>query len=169
MGRPKKYRVILTEDEVSNLKKEMRKKETCKTVQKRCQILLDLDEGQGKLLTYEQVAKTNCVCIATVEKTAKQYARGGIEEVIHLRRSVNSNNARRKLDGRGEARIIELACSPAPKGHARWTLRLLEEQGKVVLETPVGKDAIGRALKKTNFSLTKTAIGASLRKKTPSL
>lgn len=169
MGRPKKYPVILTEDDVINLKKEMRKKRTCKTVQKRCQILLDLDEGHGKLMTYEQIAKTNCVCIATVEKTAKQYVKGGIEDVIHLKRSVNSDNARRKLDGRGEARIIEVACSPAPKGHARWTLRLLEEQGKVVLETPVGKDAIGRALKKTNFSLTKTAIGASLRKKTRSL
>ncbi len=107
--------------------------------------------------------------MATVEKTAKQYTKEGIEGVIHLKRSINSDNARRKLDGRGEARIIELACSPAPKGHARWTLRLLEEEGKVVLETPVGKDAIRRALKKTNFSLTKTAIGASHRKKTQSL
>ncbi len=169
MGRRKKYPVILRDEDVSKLKKEMRKKGICKTVQKRCQILLDLDEGHGKTLTYEQIAKTNCVCISTVEKAAKQYANGGIEDVIHLKRSVNSDNARRKLDGRGEARIIEMACSPAPEGHARWTLRLLEEQGKVVLETPVGKDAIGRALKKTNFNLTKTAIGASRRKKTRSL
>ena len=95
MGRPKKYRVILTEDEVSNLKKAMRKKETCKTVQKRCQILLDLDEGQGKLLTYEQAAKTNCVCIATVEKTAKQYATGGIEEVIHHCRQLKRATSKR--------------------------------------------------------------------------
>lgn len=107
--------------------------------------------------------------MATVLKTAKQYVQEGIEAVIHLKRSVNSDNARRKLDGRGEARIIEVACSPAPKGHARWTLRLLEEQGKVVLDTPVGKDAIGRALKKTNFSLTRTAIGVSHPKKTRSL
>ena len=166
MGRPKKYPVILTEEETQQLKREMGKKEVSKTVQKRCQILLDLDEGQGKNLTYEQTSKTNCVSMSTVLKTAKQYATEGIESVIHLKRSENSNNARRKLDGRGEARIIEVACSPAPKGHARWTLRLLAEQGKVVLETPVGKDAIGRALKKTNFSLTKTAIGASRPKKT---
>lgn len=169
MGRPKKYPVMLTEDNVSYLKKEMRKKGTSKTVQKRCQILLDLDESHGELLTYEQIAKTNCACISTVEKIAKQYIKEGIEDVIHLKRSVNSDNARRKLDGRGEARIIEVACSPAPEGHARWTLRLLEEEGKVVLDTPVGKDAIGRALKKTNFSLTKTPIGASHQKKTRSL
>ena len=29
-----------------------------------------------------------------------------------------------------------------------WTLRLLEEKSKVVLETPVSKDTIGRTLKK---------------------
>ena len=166
MGRPKKYPIILTDEEIQQLKKEKGKKGVSKTVQKRCEILLDLDEGAGKELTYEQIAKTNCVSMSTVLKTAKQYVNEGIESVIHLKRSENSNNARRKLDGRGEARIIEVACSPAPEGHTRWTLRLLEEQGKVVFETPVGKDAIGRALKKTNFSLTKTAIGVSHPKKT---
>lgn len=46
---------------------------------------------------------------------------------------------------RAEARIIEIACSPAPEGHSRWTLRLLEEQAKIVLDVPVSKDTIGRA------------------------
>ena len=67
------------------------------------------------------------------------------------------------------ARLIEIACSPAPEGHSRWTLRLLEEQAKVVLDTPVGKNAIGRALKKTNFDLTKTTTGASPQKKMQNL
>jgi len=44
-----------------------------------------------------------------------------------------------------EARIIEIACSHAPAGHSRWTLRLLEEQAKAVLDVPVSKDTIGRA------------------------
>ena len=47
MGRPKKYTVMLTEDEINSLKKEMKKQGVCKTVQKRCQILLDLDESGG--------------------------------------------------------------------------------------------------------------------------
>ena len=80
---------------------------------------------------------------------------------------INSDNARRKLDGRAEARLIEIACSPAPEGHSRWTLRLLEKEAKVVLDTPVGKNAIGRALKKTGFNLTETNIGASRRKGMP--
>ena len=39
-------------------------------------------------------------------------------------------NRPRKLDDRGEAHLIALACSPPPEGHDHWTLRLLA--GKVV-------------------------------------
>mgnify|MGYP000010655414 CR=1 FL=1 len=62
-----------------------------------------------------------------------------------------------------EARLIELACGPVPEGHSRWTIRLLEEEAKVILETPVSREAIRNALKKTNFDLTKTTTGASLK------
>ena len=75
----------------------------------------------------------------------------------------------RKLDGRAEARIIELACGPVPQGHSRWTIRLLEEQSRVVLETPVSREAIRRALKKMNFDLTAMATGASPKKTMPNL
>lgn len=83
----------------------------------------------------------------TIAKTVEKFVKGGIEEVISYNRSVNSNNVRRKVDGRAESRIIELATSPAPDGYARWTLRLLEEKRKTVFETPVNKDAIDRTLK----------------------
>ena len=65
-----------------------------------------------------------------------------------------------------EARLIELARGPVPEGHSRWTIRLLEEEAKVILETPVSREAIRNALKKTNFDLTKTTTGASRQKKT---
>ena len=87
------------------------------------------------------------------ENSIDEY-KSGVDGLITLNRNLNSDNARRKLDGRAEAHIIEIACSPAPEGHSRWTLRLLEEQAKVVLDVPVSKDTIGRALKKINFDLT---------------
>ncbi len=34
----------------------------------------------------------------------------------------------RRLDGEQEARLIALACSKAPGGHTRWTLRMLSEK-----------------------------------------
>ncbi len=39
----------------------------------------------------------------------KLYRDGGIDAVIALKRNANSDNARRKMDGRAEARIIEVA------------------------------------------------------------
>lgn len=166
MARPKKYIISLTDDELKKLKSVIRKKQTSKTIRSRCQILIDLDEAHGKVLTHEQSARSNGVCMATITNTVKLYTNGGIDAVITINRNVNSDNAMRKLDGRAEARLIEIACSPAPEGHSRWTLRLLEEQAKIVLDTPVGKNAIGRALKKTGFSLTETTTGASPQEKT---
>ena len=165
MARPKTYHIKLTEEELKLINSVLRKKQTSKTVRNRCQILLDLDEVHGKVLTHEQSAKSNAVCVTTVTNTVKLFITQGIDGIITLNRNLNSDNARRKLDGRAEAQLIEIACGPAPEGHARWTLRLLEEQAKIVLDTPVGKNAIGRALKKTNFDLTKTTTGVSPPKK----
>ena len=169
MARPKKYIISLTDDELTKLKSIMHKKQVSKTVRSRCQIIIDVDEAHGRTLTHEQSAKTNCVCMATVTNTIKIFCEKGIDGISSLKRNVNSDNSKRKLDGRAEARIIEIACSPAPEGHSRWTLRLLEEQAKVALDVPVSKDTIGRALKKTNFDLTKTTTGASLQKTMPNL
>ena len=49
------------------------------------------------------------------------------------------------------AHAIALACSDAPEGHARWTLRLLA--GKVVVPGMVesfSHEAVRQLLKKTN-------------------
>lgn len=148
MARPKKYEINLTEEEVKELKRIIRRKTTSKMIISRCQILLDLDESHGRVLTREQCAKSNGVCITTVTNTVSKFIKGGIKEAVSYKRSVNSDNARRKVDGRAEARIIELATSKAPEGHANWTLRLLEKECRVILDIPVSKDTIRRTLKK---------------------
>src|SRR6266404_5308037 len=38
----------------------------------------------------------------------------------------------RIFDGEKEAKLIALACSKPPKGHARWTLRLFENQLQIM-------------------------------------
>ena len=123
MARPKKYKISLTDDELKMLKSVMHKKKTSKTVRNRCQIIIDLDEAHGKILTHEQSAKTNCVCMATITNTVKLYFEKEIEGVASPNRSANSGQARRKLDGCAEARIIEIACSPAPEGRSCLTFR----------------------------------------------
>ena len=119
MARPKKYKIELIDEQVKELKTIIRRKTTSKTIKNRCQIILDLDEAHGKILTHEQCAKSNGVCMTTVTNTVSKFVNGGIEEVVSYKRSVNSDNARRKVDSRAEARIIELATSPTPEGHMR--------------------------------------------------
>jgi hypothetical protein len=77
----------------------------------------------------------------------------GIEAALERKPSVKP----RKLtfDGAFDARLTALACSPAPAGRARWTVRLLAE--KVVelnIAPKVSTMSVQRALKKTSLSLT---------------
>jgi hypothetical protein len=60
----------------------------------------------------------------------------------------------RKLDGDGEAHLIALACSKAPEGRSRWTLRLLADR-MVALEyvEEISYQTVRRTLKKTRSSL----------------
>ena len=71
------------------------------------------------------------------------------------------------FDGEKEAKLIALACSSAPPGHARWTLRLLEDH---VVEREIvdraSDNTIGRVLKKTNLNLIAKSGGLSRRSKT---
>ncbi len=55
MARPKTYHIMLSDNEVAALCKVIKDKKTCKTVLKRCQILLELDEIRGSGLTHSEI------------------------------------------------------------------------------------------------------------------
>lgn len=169
MGRNRKYYVNLTDDDVKKLKATIRKKDTSRSMIRRCQVLLDMDESHGEIFTKERCAKSNGVSLSLVSVLLKNYVEQGLDAAIAYKRNPNSDNTRRKVDGRIEAKIIQIACGPVPEGHARWTLRLLEKQMKIELDIPIGVNAIRRALKKTNFNLTKKPIGVFRRKRTQNL
>ncbi len=76
-----------------------------------------------------------------------------LKELSKNKRNPNSN-AKLKVDGRVEAKIIQIACGPAPDGRSRWTLRLLEDKARLELETPISRETIRRTLKKTKSDLT---------------
>lgn len=166
MARPKTYIIKLSNYERAELQKTIHNKKTSKMLLKRCQILLELDEEQGTGLTHAQIAHSYAVCPATITNIVKSYVTNGITDIVLYNISLNSSATRRKLDGRNEAHIIQMACGPVPKGHSRWTLRLLEEKAHLKLNVPIGKDAIRLVLKKMNSSLTKMPTSASLQKKT---
>jgi transposase len=58
-----------------------------------------------------------------------------------------------KLDGRGEAHLIQICCSAPPEGRARWTLNLLaRELVNRRIVTSICMETVNKALKKTNCS-----------------
>ena len=164
MGRPKKNAVQLTDDDVNRLNKLRKKKSTSQTIADRCNILLAVDENHPPAKTYDQCMVSCGVSRATIASTIKLYAEKGLDETLKLKRSINSDNARRKVDGRTEAKIVQMACGPVPDGHSRWTIRLLENELKVVLDEPISREAIRRALKKIGLDLTELSTGASPQK-----
>ena len=78
MARPKTYIIKFSIDERATLQKTIRNKKTCKTVLKRCQILLELDEEQGTGLTHAQLTHSYAVCPATITNIVQSYVRNGI-------------------------------------------------------------------------------------------
>lgn len=70
------------------------------------------------------------------------------------------------FDGEFEARLTALACSEAPEGHVRWTVRLLADKAVELNFAPsVSHMTAQRILKKANLSLTVANIGKSRRNK----
>ncbi len=82
MARPKTYIIKFSDDESAELQKTIRNKKTCKTVLKRCQILLELDEERGTELTHAQIANSYAVCPATITNIVQSYVKNGITDIV---------------------------------------------------------------------------------------
>ena len=158
-----KYEVKLTDKQLELVKKKAKNTTTNMTLRKRCEILIDVDKNHGKVWSQSKAAMRNKTHQPYVSKIVKMFVQEGLEGVLTIKRNDASNHTNQKVTGEDEAKLIQIALSDPPEGHARWSLRLLEEKAKVVLEHPIKKDAIGRLLKKINFNLKKTNTGQSQR------
>lgn len=145
----KKYVVKLGCDERVQLEEFIRKGKRPAQLLTKARILLKADVSEaGEGWSDSKIAEALDTSIATVERTRRQLVEEGFDAV--LTRKYNPNCARPRIfDGEAEAKLIALTCGPAPAGHARWSLRLLEEK---VVELQIVESAsdntIGRTLKK---------------------
>lgn len=152
MSKDAKYVVRLTVDERSELQTVVDEGRGAKTVRQRARVLLKADESlTGPAWTDERAAEFAEVSVRTVERVRKRFVEEGFDAVVY--RKPSTDRLYRKLDGTGEARLIAEACSKAPEGRSRWTLKLLAER-LVVLEVvdSISPDTVRLTLKKTNFS-----------------
>jgi transposase len=128
-------------------------------------VLLLCDAGaDGPAWNVSDAAKALGVTSRTVEHLKKRFVEEGLE--VALERKPREKPPREvTFDGEFEARLIALACSEAPEGRRRWTVRLLADKAvELKIADSVSHMTVQRVLKKTNLSLISASTGKSPRK-----
>jgi transposase len=143
--------ITLTDEQRTSLIELLRTGRHSAALRRRATILLLTDADGPDAWTDEEVAEHLETSRMTVQRVRQQFAREGLEAT--LQRKKPTGRQYRKLDGKQEAQLIALACSQAPDGRARWTMKLLANT-LVEMEVVESIDpaTVCRTLKKTNSS-----------------
>lgn len=157
----KKYLVELTKEERVRLRGLISAGVAPARMLNRARILLKADTGEhagGPSLTDGQVSEMLETSSATVARVRERFFRQGLDAA--LERSMPDRAYERSLDGRAEARLIALACSEAPEGRERWTLRLLADKAvELGIVEAVSHETVRKTLKKTSCAPTWSRAG----------
>lgn len=147
----KKYIVRLSGDERKSLKRLVSSGKGPARMFTRAHILLKADVGEGGPgWPDEKIAEAFDVTVQTIERVRKQLVEEGLEAVLSRRRYIQKVS-RKKLDGDAEAHLIALACTDAPEGYTRWSLRLLADRMvELGYVESISHEAVRRVLKKTS-------------------
>ena len=146
-----RYKVTLSEQERQMLQEiSTRGKHSSQKVLNAL-ILLGCDEGpfQNRKLTAQELTGVLPVSMKKVDRVKRRFVEQGLEEALVKRKA--ERQYIRKADGDFEAHLVALSCSKPPKGHARWSLRLLADK-MVQLEytDSISYETVRRVLKKTS-------------------
>ena len=160
-----RYRVTLTEQERKYLETLTRNGKTGAKKFIHARALLLCDAGpRGPAWAVADVADALGVTSRTIEHLKQRFVEEGIETA--LERKPREEPPREVIfDGAFEARLIALACSEAPEGYERWTVRLLADKAvELKFASSVSHMTVQRVLKKTNLNLTSANTGKSRHK-----
>ena len=124
-----------------------------RTVQ-RGRMLLRLADGVSG---YTVAAELGC-CVQTVYQVRQRYEQQDLATALG---EAPRSGGPRRFDGADRAAITALACTPAPTGHSRWTLRLLADKAvELCLVDTISHETVSQVLKKTRCSPTASSTGA---------
>lgn len=152
----KKQHLKLTEIDERYLITLTSKGQLSARVFRRATALLQLHHGA----TLNCAARNAQVVPQTLARWRDAYLASGLEFLFDTERSGRPH----KFDGSQRARITALACSSAPLGYVRWSLRLLADRAvELALCENISRSAVRRILKKTCFSRTAKRRGVSAR------
>lgn len=150
-----RYLITLTEEERKQLRNFTRSGKTNapKFIHARALLLCDVGRHAEESWKVADVATALGVSARTIEHLKQRFVEEGFDAA--LARKPSAKKANITFDGGFDARLTALACSPAPNGYARWTVRLLAEQVVELKIAPaISLMTIQRSLKKTNCVLT---------------
>ena len=122
---------------------------TARTI-KRAQILLQADKNQQNPGDDQTIAQSLRCCRMTVALLRKRFQSNRLGCLMDKPRSGRP----KKFDGDVEAHVTAIACSVAPNGRERWTLRLIAD--RIVILTDIescSHSSVGNMLKKMNLNL----------------
>ena len=153
---PRKRQIIqLSETDRSSLTQILTKKETSAREQTRARVLDLLARTEHP----ETIANLLKVGIATVYNIQKRFLDEGFEAVL---KDKPRSGKPPVIKPEEKAKITALACSDAPAGYARWTLRLLADKAvEMSYIDSISAMEVGRILKKTLYSHTNKNNGVS--------
>lgn len=144
------HRVTLTPDHRNALLALLKRGTTTAQTQRRARILLQTDRAPT-----HQRGRTDREVAAAVQVSARTVARVWAAWIAQgmgcLQRPPRPKTP--KLDATAEVRLIALACSAPPQGHAVWSLRLLSRHAvELQIVDTVSYETVRRTLKKTSSS-----------------
>lgn len=148
----KKYHVDLTAAEREELLRLGRNGKTSGRKLTRARILLKADEQ----LADEEIAEAVGTSVAPSERTRQRFVEEGLGALSERPRL----GARPKLTATAAAPVSAVACSPAPGGRKRWTLRLLADRAvELGLCSDFSHESGRRLVKKTCSNPGNTSSG----------
>ena len=164
----KTYRIKLSEDERRELETiRDRGSLKAKTFKKALALLL-CDEGHlGPALADEAICRIVAMSPSSVLRLRQRCCETG-PLGARVAKLCDQPAREIKVTGEIEARITQLACSKAPEGFARWTLRLLADHlVEIAVIESISHTTVGLVLKKVRSSPGGRKDGASRPSKTP--
>lgn len=143
----KKYVVKLTVEERAEFERLVKKGKAAAWKVQRARALLKCDQGvAGPAWTDAQIAEALECTTRSLESWRKRAVESGPSSLLER---ASSGPRAPKFDGEQQARLTKLACSKAPSGQLRWSLRLLAERVvELEIVASASHETIRRTLKK---------------------
>lgn len=149
----KKHIVRLTIEEREELIALISKGKAAARKINHARILLKADISElGEGCTDAEISDALGVSISQIERIRKLFVKEGIDAALTRRKLCRTKP--RDFDGEDEAHLITLACSEAPEGYARWSLRLLADKAvELSFVDSISHETVRQIFKKRNKTL----------------